>query len=85
MRIEIEFSEGSVVGGSQRVPIALGDEVTLVITADVADELHLHGYDLHADVEPAAPAELSFVADIPGVFEAELEDLGIPVIEIEVS
>ena len=33
----------------------------------------MHGYDLLADVAPGAPAEITFVAEIPGQFEVELE------------
>jgi hypothetical protein len=84
-RIELEFAGGEVIGGVERVPVAVGTEVTIVVTSDVADELHLHGYDLYADLAPGIPAELTFVAEIPGVFEGELEVLGVPVVEVEVS
>jgi hypothetical protein len=84
-RIEVEFAGGEVVGGLERVPVALGSEVTISVTADVADELHLHGYDLFVDLSPGVAGEITFVAEIPGVFEAELEAAGIPVVELEVG
>ena len=44
--------------------------------ADVADEVHVHGYDLMADVSPGRAAVIAFRADAAGVFEVELEDAG---------
>lgn len=82
--------EASVVGGSvdvvaDRVEIDLGSTVTIRIDADAADHIHLHGYDVLADVAPGSPAEMIFTADVPGVFEIELEDSGTFLFEIVVS
>jgi hypothetical protein len=58
--------------------------VAIVVGSDVADEVHLHGYDKMIDVAPGKPARLAFVASIPGRFEVELEDRGLQVADIEV-
>jgi hypothetical protein len=55
------------------------------VDADVADEVHVHGYDLVADVAPGSPAELTFLADIPGVFEVELESSHVELLRLEVA
>lgn len=69
--IEVTVRNGNVDGPAE--PTARqGDEVRIVVRADVTDEVHLHGYDLHADVEPGAPARIDFVATAAGVFECEL-------------
>ena len=81
---EIEVRDGSVVGGVQRIGVDLGDMITIRIRSDVADEVHLHGYDLSQPVAPDAPAELTFSADIPGVFELELEERGMSIAQLEV-
>lgn len=70
--IEVVVSGGEVTGDG-RVQVPLGEEVTLRVTADVVDEVHVHGYDLLAPVAPGEPAELVFTADVPGIFEVELE------------
>jgi hypothetical protein len=59
-----------------RLSVARGERVRLVAIADVRDHIHLHGYDLFADVAPGRPAVLQFVARITGRFEIELEDRG---------
>ena len=68
---------GQPVGGAQQVDLALGAEVTIRVTADVEDEVHVHGYDLLSDVAPGAPTEITFFAEIPGQFEVELEGAGV--------
>jgi len=84
-RIEVEVAGGRVVGGSRREAVPLGEEVTIVVRADVAEEVHVHGYDLLAEVAPGVPAELTFVADIPGVFEVELEASHTELLRLEVA
>jgi heme/copper-type cytochrome/quinol oxidase subunit 2 len=83
--IGITVEGGKVSGGVQRTKVRLGEQVTLRVDADVADEVHLHGYDKKIDVAPGYPAELVFTADIPGVFEVELESAGLKLAELEVS
>jgi hypothetical protein len=58
--------------------------VRIVVDADVSDEVHLHGYDLMADVTPDEPATIDFVANAPGVFEVELEGAGKLLFELEI-
>lgn len=82
--IEIEVS-GSTVAGGGKVTIPLGEEATIRVESDSADEVHLHGYDLFAELQPNVPADIVFVASIPGVFELELEESGLLLAEIEVS
>ena len=55
------------------------------VTADVADEVHFHGYDLYGDVAPGQPAIIKVEALIPGVFEVELEGSRLELVLIEVK
>jgi len=79
------YAGGQVTGGTQRVPVPLGERVTLVVTGDVVDEVHVHGYDSYLDVTPGADAMITFPADIPGVFEVEMHDSGLLLAQLEVS
>ena len=70
--LSVTVRGGSVEGASrQRAP--LNQPVTIRVTSDVADEVHVHGYDKHVNVAPGGTGELTFVANIPGVFEVEFE------------
>jgi hypothetical protein len=44
-----------------------GQTVSITVTSDVADELHVHGYDRTA----ALPMTVRFRADLTGVFAVE--------------
>jgi hypothetical protein len=65
---------GQVVDGASRQRATLNQPVTVRVTSDRADHLHVHGYDKFADVGPGKAGEVTFVANIPGVFEVELEE-----------
>lgn len=82
--IEVEVEEGRVDGPST-VRVERGERVRLVVSADVADEVHVHGYDLIADVAPGSPAVIGFRADAPGVFEVELEAAGLLLVQLQVQ
>ena len=82
--IDVTVADG-VVDGPDRFEYALGDQVEITVLTDIADEIHVHGYDLRYDVEPGIPTEISFEADAPGIFEVELEASQLPLFEIQVT
>lgn len=79
-----EVRDRAVVGGRRTIESRVGASLRIVVRSDVADEVHLHGYDLHADVAPGADATLVLTTDIPGQFEIELEDAKLRLGELEV-
>ena len=82
--IRLRVQNGRPVGGIARPRVERGRLVRLVVRADVADHVHLHGYDLMRDLAPGAPAQLLFRASIAGRFEIELEERGLELAELEV-
>jgi heme/copper-type cytochrome/quinol oxidase subunit 2 len=62
-----------------------GDTVRFRVRADVADEVHVHGYDVMKDVEPGKTITFSFPAKITGIFEIELEDAGEQIAQLRVD
>jgi hypothetical protein len=68
-----------------REEVEKGDKVVLVVTSDVADEVHLHGYDISRDIAAGGTVRLPFKATIPGRFEAELESRGVQIADITVN
>ena len=83
--IEIEVEGGQVVSGPERIEAELGSTVMFVVVSDTVDHVHVHGYDVFFDVAPGSPAEIQFTADVPGIFEIELEDSHLLIVELEVS
>jgi hypothetical protein len=82
--IEVTFRDSSVQGPTE-FTLTQGERVRILVHADVTDEVHLHGYDLHADVTPSEPAKIDFVADVAGVFECELERAGTLLFRLEIT
>ena len=83
--VQIAVTGSKVETAERRVKVPLDGKVRLEVTADRADEVHLHGYDRKVDIEPGTPAVLEFTADVPGVFEVELEQAGLKLVELQVS
>ena len=83
--IRVLVKGGKPVGGIQRATVKKGQKVAIVVHSDVADEVHVHGYDLHKDVDAGGTARIVFPATITGVFEAELEDRKLQIIEFTVE
>lgn len=83
--VTITYAGGKVTGAQDRTRVKLGDNVTLRITSDVADEVHVHGYDKYADVAAGGTATLTFKASIPGVYEVELEKIGALLTRLQVQ
>ncbi|MGH3031520.1 MAG: hypothetical protein ACRDNE_12310 [Gaiellaceae bacterium] len=84
VQVEVEFREGRVVGGVQRVEVERGERVEIVVRSDVADHVHVHGIDIFRNVAPGSPARLRFRPRTPGVVEIELEDRHLLLAELEV-
>ncbi len=83
--IDITVDEGGVVGGIVDASVGIGETVQINIVSGVAEEFHLHVYDITAALVPGENAELIFTADIPGVFEAELEGASVQILNLEVK
>jgi plastocyanin len=64
---------GKPVGGIKKITVNKGDRVRFSVTSDVADEVHVHGYNFHKDVAKGGTVSFDFPAKIDGDFEAELE------------
>ncbi|HZN21994.1 MAG TPA: hypothetical protein VFB57_05490 [Gaiellaceae bacterium] len=83
--VRVTVVDGAAEGGIVRATVGQGDRVRLVVTSDVADEIHLHGYDVSRDVAAGGTVTLAFRASIPGRFEAELEERGVQIADITVE
>jgi hypothetical protein len=83
--VSIVVVNGQPQGGIVRQTVSKGDRVVIVVKSDVADEIHLHGYDKSTDVTAGGTARLPFTADLPGRFEVELESRGVQIADLTVQ
>lgn len=84
LQVDVELSGGEVTGPGT-FEVGLGESVDVWILSDIDDEIHVHGYDLFYDLEAGVPHHLTFVADVPGIFEVETHRGQTRLFEIEVS
>jgi hypothetical protein len=84
VRLTVRVVDGRPDGGIARAEAREGDSVVVVVRSDVADHVHVHGYDLFSDVAPGRPARMQFRATLTGRFEVELEDLGREIAQLTV-
>jgi hypothetical protein len=84
LEIDVETAGGETEGPDV-FEVTLGETVDIWILSDVDDEIHVHGYDLRFDLKAGVPFNLSFEADVPGVFEVETHERAQPLFEIEVT
>lgn len=78
-------SDGKPKGGVAELVVDKGETVRFKVESAVADEVHVHGYDLMKDVEAGGSVSFEFRAEIEGIFEAELEDRAEQILELRVE
>lgn len=83
--VRVVVVNGSPKGGIVRMTVDKGDRVVLVVRSDVADEVHLHGYDIKRKVAAGGTARIAFEATLPGRFEVELEERGVQIADLTVQ
>ena len=83
--VEVRYAGGQVTGTTGREEVPVGEPVVLRISSDVAEEVHVHGYDLEAAVPAGGSVDVPLTADIPGVFEVELHDSGKVLFQLRVA
>ncbi|MFJ3768002.1 hypothetical protein ACIPQJ_26240 [Streptomyces sp. NPDC090082] len=67
-----------------RIELKKGERLTLRVTSDRADTLHVHGYDRELPLSPGVPATLTLTADRTGLFEVETHESGLVLTQLVV-
>ncbi|MEA2303126.1 MAG: hypothetical protein QOH43_406 [Solirubrobacteraceae bacterium] len=76
---------GKPQGGVKRLTFAKGDQIAFRVRSDVADEIHVHGYDVMRQVRAGGTVTFSFRGTIDGIFVVELEGRGVEIASLEVT
>jgi Cu/Zn superoxide dismutase len=77
--------KGKPVGGIAEISLNEGEEVRFKVESAVADEVHMHGYEIGKNVKAGGSVAFDFPATIEGVFEAELESRKEQILELTVN
>lgn len=85
VEIVLTIAGGRLQEHLHRVPVPLGTKIRLSISSDVADELRINGYAIAHTITRDEPTQVEFTANIAGVFDIELENIGDHLIQLEVG
>jgi hypothetical protein len=83
--VVIHVVNGKPQGGIQKITVNKGDPVKFTVDSDVADEIHVHGYNFHKDVKKNGSVSFNFPAKIDGIFVIELESRSEQIASLQVN
>lgn len=82
---KIVVRNGAPVGGVKKISAEKGEKLRFTVFSDVSDEVHFHGYDISKPVGPGKPAKFVVTTRLDGIYEVELEQRAIPIVEVRVN
>ena len=71
--VSIDVKNAKPVGGVKQIKLKQGGTLTLTVSSDTADEIHVHATDQHKDVEKNGSVTLVIKPTGTGNSEIELE------------
>ena len=83
--IEVAYTGGKVVTADSRVQTTLGEKIILRISSDVAEQIHVHGYDVYADVPAGGSVDVALTMTLSGGYQVELHEAGRPLLQLRTS
>jgi hypothetical protein len=83
--VVIHVVGGKPQGGIQKITVNKGQPVRFTVDSDVADEIHVHGYNFHKDVKKGGSVSFDFPAKIDGIFVIELESRSEQIASLQVN
>jgi hypothetical protein len=81
----VDVVHGKPAGGVKAITVKKDQRVRFTVKSDVADEIHVHGYDFKRDVPKGGSASFDFAAKIDGGFAVELERRSEQIAELKVE
>jgi plastocyanin len=83
--VDVEIKDGQVTPQGERVEARVGQPITLTITSDVDEEIHVHSDPDHTwQVAAGESITESFTVDTPGQVAVEGHDLGVTIVQFVV-
>lgn len=82
--IRITITGKQVSPAPTTVDLAVGEKLTLVVTSDHADELHLHGFEIEDKLTAGAATTVTVTGKDPGVYEVETHEPPLRLLKIAV-
>ena len=84
VEVTVAVSDGKVTPAPHRVDVPLGSQVRLLVTSDVDDEVHVHGFDVEEELVAGRTTTIELSADQPGLYEVETHERDLQLLQLEV-
>ena len=84
VEVSVSVQDGEVDPPTQRVEVEQGQQVRLIVTSDVDDQIHVHGFDVEGELEAGQPTTIEFEADQTGLFEVETHETELLLLQLEI-
>jgi FtsP/CotA-like multicopper oxidase with cupredoxin domain len=72
-------------GGVTELEVTEGERVRFRVRSSTPEEIHVHGYDIVREIPPDETVNVSFPADLTGIWEIEFHNSGTPIAELRVE
>ena len=83
--VVVSVKDGKVSPKAHRVKVAEGSQVQLLVSSDVDDEVHVHGYEIEKEVAAGQSVTIDFTANQTGVFEVETHESNLLLLQLQVQ
>ena len=83
--IEITFADGAVTPSADRIEVAVGQPLELVVKADTAGEIHVHSSPEQTFAYSEGTTTLPMTIDKPGGVDVEAHDLEQVIVQLQVE
>lgn len=83
--ITVTIAAGVVTPTNAEADAVVGQPITLAVSSDAADSIHVHSIPEHTfEVQPLPDQRFEFTVEVPGSVEVELHDLSRTLVTIAV-
>ena len=83
--ITVTIAAGEVTPTNAEADAVVGQPITLAVSSDAADSIHVHSIPEHTfEVQPLPDQRFEFTVEVPGSVEVELHDLNRTLVTIGV-
>jgi plastocyanin len=83
--VEVTVTGRKVDPAPSTVKLGVGETLTLTVTSDHDDVLHIHGFDLEKTLKAGQPTSVELTGDAPGVYEVETHEPELRLLKIAVQ
>jgi len=74
--LAITVAGGTVSPLGANIRVRVGQRIRVTAVSDIAESIHIHGYDITLTLPSSVPGEITFTANQIGVFNIETHESG---------